>query len=85
MVIPSPSAVSASTIWDGLATKRSSRPNESEGIFLAGFDLDLLRKYRKLQTWGDAYRKPQAYKAIVADAPAPIFKRNDSRRTPWKP
>jgi predicted amidohydrolase len=56
--------------------------DESEGIFLASFDLDLLRKYRKLQTWADAYRKPQAYKAIVADAPAPIFKRNDSRRTP---
>jgi predicted amidohydrolase len=56
--------------------------DESEGVFLASFDLDALRKYRKLQTWADAYRKPHAYQTLVVDAPAPVFKRKDSRRTP---
>jgi predicted amidohydrolase len=56
--------------------------DESEGVFLATFDLDALRNYRKRQTWGDAYRKPHTYKALVVDDPAPVFKRNDSRRTP---
>lgn len=55
---------------------------ESEGIYLASFDLDQLRNYRKRQTWGDAYRKPHAYGAIAIDAPAPIFRRSDSRRRP---
>jgi predicted amidohydrolase len=54
--------------------------DESEGIFLARFDLDLLRDYREHQTWGDAYRKPRSYGALVADQPAPIFRRDDSRR-----
>jgi len=53
---------------------------EGEGVFLATFDLAALRGYRKRQTWGDAYRKPGTYKALVADTPAPVFTRADSRR-----
>jgi len=53
---------------------------EDEGVLLATFDLEALRGYRKRQTWGDAYRKPATYKALVAGTPAPIFKRRDSRR-----
>ena len=53
---------------------------EEEGVVLATFDLATLRSYRKHQTWGDAYRKTSTYEALVADTPAPIFKRPDSRR-----
>jgi N-carbamoylputrescine amidase len=53
-----------------------------EGIHLATFDLDRLRTYRERETWGDAYRKPAAYASLVADDPAPVFGRSDSRRTP---
>jgi len=53
---------------------------EGEGVFLAEFDLAALRGYRKCQTWGDAYRKPGSYQALVANDPAAIFKRVDSRR-----
>jgi predicted amidohydrolase len=53
---------------------------EGGGVFLAEFDLAALRGYRKCQTWGDAYRKPGTYQALVADDPAAIFKRVDSRR-----
>jgi predicted amidohydrolase len=53
---------------------------EDEGIFLATFDLTVLRGYRGRQTWGDSYRKPSTYKALVADAPAAVFRRANSRR-----
>ncbi|MHB8060402.1 MAG: carbon-nitrogen hydrolase family protein, partial [Gaiellaceae bacterium] len=53
---------------------------EEEGVFLATFDLAALRRYRKNGTWGDAYRKPRSYEALVANDPAAIFKRSDSRR-----
>jgi len=50
------------------------------GIHLATFDLDELRAYREREVWGDAYRKPSAYAALVPDPPAPAFARQDSRR-----
>jgi predicted amidohydrolase len=53
---------------------------EDEGVLLAKFDLAALRGYRKRQTWGDAYRKPGTYEALVANTPAPVFTRPDSRR-----
>jgi N-carbamoylputrescine amidase len=53
---------------------------EEAGVFLASFDLDALRSYRARQTWGDAYRKPNAYETLVANDPAPVFRRPDSRR-----
>lgn len=53
-----------------------------EEIALAVFDLDELRAYREHETWGDAYRKPAAYKSLAADAPRPVFVREDSRRGP---
>lgn len=54
--------------------------DENEGIVLATFDLDALRAYRQREIGGDAYRKPRAYSALVADAPASVFVRDDSRR-----
>jgi len=54
--------------------------SSSEGVFLAIFDLDALRDYRKRQIGGDAYRKPHAYDALVTNTPAAIFARPDSRR-----
>ena len=65
---------------NGHLEQRLVEADEGEGVFFATFDLDALRGYRKRQTWGDAYRKPATYKALVAGTPAPIFKRRDSRR-----
>jgi predicted amidohydrolase len=53
---------------------------ESEGIFLATFDVDALRAYRKREVWGDAYRKPSAYGPMAGGTPLDVFKRADSRR-----
>lgn len=56
------------------------------GVFTADFDLDVLRAYRRRETWGDAYRKPAAYAALALDAePLPEFRRADSRRRPGSP
>jgi predicted amidohydrolase len=65
---------------DGHLDHKLVEAGKGEGVFLATFDLDALRGYRARQTWGDAYRKPRAYNALVANAPAAIFTRVDSRR-----
>lgn len=37
----------------------------SEDIYLAEFDMEEIRAYRKRETWGNAYRKPEAYSELV--------------------
>lgn len=39
---------------------------ESEGIYLASFDMDQIRDYRRRETWGNAFRRPQHYGAITS-------------------
>lgn len=38
----------------------------SEQILIAEFDIDEIRRYRKTETWGNAYRKPQAYTDLLS-------------------
>jgi N-carbamoylputrescine amidase len=52
----------------------------SEGVYLAAFDIERLRAYRRFETWGDAYRKPSVYAPLLANEPQPPFIRTDSRR-----
>jgi predicted amidohydrolase len=53
---------------------------EREGIYLAPFDLDALREYRRRETWGNAYRRPRAYGILTSlDVEGP-FLRPDARR-----
>lgn len=37
------------------------RAEESEGIFLATFDLDAIRAWREREVWGNKYRRPDTY------------------------
>jgi predicted amidohydrolase len=37
-----------------------------EGVFLASFNLNELREYRKREIWGNAYRKPQCYDLLAS-------------------
>lgn len=39
---------------------------EAEGVYLAPFDLDVLREYRLRETLGNAYRKPHSYGLLTA-------------------
>lgn len=54
--------------------------DEQEGIFLARFDLDVLRTYREGEVWGNAYRKPGCYGLIASPEVYPPFVRQDARR-----
>lgn len=38
----------------------------SEEILIAEFDMDKIRLYRKTETWGNAYRKPQSYTKLLS-------------------
>ncbi len=51
-----------------------------EGIYLARFDLDRLRVYRSIESWGNSYRKPRCYGALVSRQVDPPFVRPEARR-----
>lgn len=41
--------------------------NMSEGIFIAEFDLDKIRKYRNKEMMGNTFRKVKAYKELISE------------------
>jgi N-carbamoylputrescine amidase len=53
---------------------------EAEGIYLAEFDLERLREWRKRETWGNAFRKPRRYGLLTSLAVEEPFKRKGDRR-----
>jgi N-carbamoylputrescine amidase len=53
---------------------------EAEGIYMAPFDLDALRAYRRVEGWGNAYRKPRVYGPLVSAEVSEPFIRHDARR-----
>jgi predicted amidohydrolase len=76
-----------SAAFDGIAFKETGsrdtclvQADGHEGIFLAEFDLDLLRSYRAGEVWGNAYRKPQRYGLLTSPTVEPPFVRSDARR-----
>lgn len=63
----------------------SSRDNlvvqagESEGIYLAEFDMDKIRSYREREVWGAAYRKPRTYGLLTSIEVRSPFIRRDAK------
>jgi predicted amidohydrolase len=53
---------------------------EEEGVYVAEFDIERIRAYRAYESWGNAYRRPRLYRALVAEEVEPPFVRNDSTR-----
>jgi len=53
---------------------------EKEGVYLAGFDMDKIRRYREREVWGNAYRKPCRYALLASLAVERPFVRPDARR-----
>ncbi len=51
----------------------------AEGVYLAAFDLDAIRDYRRREAWGDAFRRPQMYGALTTRDVAPPFVRVNMR------
>jgi len=52
----------------------------SEGIFMAEFDLDMLRSYREKEVHGNAYRRPEKYGIILDKKVEEPFIREDKRK-----
>ncbi len=53
---------------------------EDEGVYLAQFDLDRIRAYRQREVWGNAYRRPRLYSALVSPEVDEPFIRADATR-----
>ena len=56
------------------------RAGGDEGTYLAAFDLERIREFRRLETQGNAYRKPGHYGLLVSPGVQEPFARRDSRR-----
>ena len=51
--------------------------DEREGIYLAEFDMDMIRKYREREVHGNAYRRPELYKHLISEEKqAPFVREN---------
>jgi len=53
---------------------------ESEGVYLASFDLNSIRAYRERESWGNSYRRPRFYGALTVERFEPPFVRPDATR-----
>lgn len=51
-----------------------------EGIFMAEFDMDMVRKYRTEEVHGNAYRHPQKYHILIEEEIKEPFVRSDYRK-----
>ena len=82
----SPDCNGHSTAFDGMAyldgRSRDTlvvEAGEGEGIYLAEFPLDQMRRYRESEVHGNAYRRPELYGGLIAREIAPPFIRADRR------
>ncbi|MBS1400207.1 MAG: carbon-nitrogen hydrolase family protein [Clostridia bacterium] len=50
------------------------------GVYLAAFDLNMLREYRKSEVHGNAYRHPQKYRLLLDEQIQEPFIRKDYRK-----
>jgi N-carbamoylputrescine amidase len=53
---------------------------EIEDIYLATFDMDMLRAYRERESWGNAYRRPRLYSKLIDSSIDNPFIRGDATR-----
>ncbi|MBN2047331.1 MAG: carbon-nitrogen hydrolase family protein [Anaerolineaceae bacterium] len=51
-----------------------------EGVVIAHFDLDRLRAFRRQVIWGNAFRRPHCYQALIDETVDDPFIREDARR-----
>lgn len=58
---------------------------EKEGIYMAEFDLTAIRNKRAKTIWGNAYRRPHRYEALIQAEQAPIWQRIDGNGKPYQP
>lgn len=78
-----------STAFDGIAYEPGSSSSrdtliveagEREGIVIADFPIDAIRKYRKTEVHGNAYRHPRKYQLLLSEYIEEPFIRSDFRK-----
>ena len=78
-----------STAFDGMAYRPSEpgsrdmlvvEAGEQEGMYIADFPIDEIRKYRSREVHGNAYRHPQKYKLLVSEGIEEPFIRKNYRK-----
>jgi N-carbamoylputrescine amidase len=77
-----------SLAFDPIAFDQDGRPRntliieagESEGIYLAEFDMDKIRAWREHEVWGNAFRKPRRYSLLTSLEVELPFIRASARR-----
>ena len=86
---PKPDCNGHSSVYDGVAylpDLAGSRDmcileaGEESDIYLANLDLQQLRKYRKQEVHGNAYRRPWFYHLLTKEIVEEPFVRNDNRK-----
>jgi predicted amidohydrolase len=87
---PAPHDNGHSIAFDGIAydahgsrDMRVIEAGEEEGVYLARFDLDAIRDHRRREVWGNAFRRPHRYGALVSEEVQPPFLRVDERGEPY--
>jgi len=51
-----------------------------EGVYIAEFDLERIRRWRRREVWGNAFRKPRSYGALTSSSVEEPFVRPGARR-----
>ena len=65
---------------DGSRDMLLAQGGDQEDILLAEIDMAQLRDYRQHEVWGDAFRKPVRYQALLSKESNPPFNRSAARR-----
>lgn len=76
------SAFDGAAYLPGLSGSRDTcilEADESEGIWMAAFDMDMIRDYRRSEVHGNAYRHPRKYKLLCAEEIREPFIRENYR------
>jgi len=85
---PHPDCNGHSSAYDGVAywdTCPGSRDMqillapETEGVYMAAFDLEMMRTYRQREVHGNCYRRPEQYAILTEDSKSFPFIRSDFR------
>ncbi len=82
----SPQQNGHSIAFDGMRVKGSYHDpllveaEGKEGVYIATFDLTVLREYREREIWGNAYRKVKTYHQLLNEEVEQPFTRKDARR-----
>lgn len=73
---PEPSQNGHSCAYDGDGNKLLVA-GEEEGVFIASFNMEEIRKHRAKTSWGNAYRRPHRYQLILSNEVDSIFVREN--------